>query len=175
MDIKLIIIGIDTNKCIKLAQNIVKINDNLSISPKFSTNENYRNLNELMDYYLSINEIYLAYKNNALLYVHTDNNNISSGVTMDDFINNDITIIPIRDFNMISDKPLQENNILIVWVDSKSTNNENFNEIKYLQDRLQNYKYMYFYQEEIDTIAQTIIDYLDAPEELKIEILENNS
>ena len=174
--IKIIITGFDNEFDNELAKKIVEINDNLSISPKFTTDKFFiNNTNQTLDYYISLNNIYLAYKNNSLLYVNTDSNNISTGITNDDFINNDISVINIPNLNMISDKTLSESDILIIWIDSKSNGKESFNEIKYLQDRLQNYKYMYFYQEEIDTIAQTIIDYLEAQEELKIEILENNS
>lgn len=175
-NIKIIITGFDRDFNNELAQKIVEIDDNLSITPKFTTNKAFiNNTNQTLDYYISLNNVYLAYKNNSLLYVNTDIDNISTGITNDDFINNDICVIDIKDFNMISDKTLLENEIIVVWIDSKSKGNESFNEIKYLQDRLQNYKYMYFYKEEIRTIAQILIDYLEAPKELKIEILENNS
>ena len=175
-NIKIIITGFDEDFNYDLAQKIVEINDNLSISPKFTTEKSFiNNTNQTLDYYISLNNIYLAYKNNSLLYVNTDTNNISKGITNDDFINNDISVIGIKDFNMISDKVLSDNEILVIWVDTKSNGNEEFNEIKYLQDRLQNYKYMYFFDEDKDVIIKALIDYLEATEELKIEILENNS
>ena len=172
---KIILIGIDYHNCLEIAQELIKIDDNLSISPKFTSDKNYQGLNETLDFFMDLTNIYLAYKNNALLYVNTDINNISIGITIDDFLNNDISIIPIKDFNMISDKILNDYNILVIWLDSKSKGKEDFNEIKYLQDRLQTLTYMYFYDESKEDICSTIFKYLDSPEDIKIKILENNS
>ena len=175
MELKIIITGIDKDRCLEIGQKVIEIDDNLSIAPKFTSDKNYYGLNETLDFYMDLSNIYLAYKNNALLYVETGKDNISSGITIDDFINNDICIIPIKDFNMIADKTLYENNILVVWVDDKYKGIEDFSEIKYLQERLQNMKYLYFFGEENFEISNTIISYINASEEEKIEILENNS
>ena len=174
-NIKIIITGTQKVNKNQLALKLTELNDNLSIMPTFTTDMDYEGINEIFNYKIDLNTIYLAYKNNALLYVNTVRN-ISTGITLDDYYNNDIGVIDVNDFNMISDKQLSENDILIVWIDSKYNKKMDIQEIKYLQQRLTKYKYLYFLEsEDIDDIANIILKYLDSPEEIKIEILENNS
>jgi hypothetical protein len=175
MEIKIIITGIQKVNKSKLALKLTELNDNLSIMPTFTTDENYEGIDENFHYKMDLNTIYLAYKNNALLYVNTINN-ISKGITLDDYYNNDIGIIDINDLNMIPDKQLLEDNVLIVWIDSKFNKNIDLYEIKYLQQRLTNYKYLYFLENEnIDDIANIILEYLNCDDDKRIELLENNS
>jgi len=175
MNTKVIITGTHNVNKNQLALRLTELNDNLSIMPTFTTDVDYEGINEIFNYKIDLNTIYLSYKNNALLYVNTINN-ISTGVTLDDYYNNDICIIDVSDFNMISDKQLSENDILIVWIDSKYNKKTDIQEIKYLQQRLTKYNYLYFLESEnINDIADVILEYLNSPEEVKIEILENNS
>ena len=175
MNTKVIITGTHNVNKNQLALRLTELNDNLSIMPTFTTDVDYEGINEIFNYKIDLNTIYLSYKNNALLYVNTINN-ISTGVTLDDYYNNDICIIDVSDFNMISDKQLSENDILIVWIDSKYNKKTDIQEIKYLQQRLTKYNYLYFLESEnINDIADVILEYLNSPEEIKIEILENNS
>jgi len=175
MNTKVIITGTHNVNKNQLALRLTELNDNLSIMPTFTTDVDYEGINEIFNYKIDLNTIYLSYKNNALLYVNTINN-ISTGVTLDDYYNNDICIIDVSDFNMISDKQLSENDILVVWIDSKYNKKTDIQEIKYLQQRLTKYNYLYFLESEnINDIADVILEYLNSPEEIKIEILENNS
>ena len=82
-------------------------------------------------------------------------------------------------FNTISDKILNNNDILIVWIDTKfdKKNSINFKETKFLMDRIYKYPYMYFMcTDPADSICDPIIQYLSADSLLvKKEILEENS
>ena len=49
---------------------------------------------------MDVNTINLAYKNNSLLFIKT-NQHVSHGISIDDFYNNDICIMNVEEFNLI--------------------------------------------------------------------------
>ena len=113
-----------------------------------------------------------------MLYIHSSETS-SYGVTIDEFYNSDIVVLDTLNFNTISDKILNNNDILIVWIDTKfdKKNSINFKETKFLMDRIYKYPYMYFMcTDPVDSICDPIIQYLSADSLLvKREILEENS
>lgn len=181
MQLKFFIVGSQSVDKLSLAKNLIEKNDNLSIAETFTNNTEYKEgSNDSYLYYLESQEIDLAYKNNSLLYVSTDNY-ISYGITMDSFYTNDIFCISIKDFNNISNVVFDSKlyNILIIWLDEKITEmnkeiREDINESKYLIQRLESLKYIYFFEEDVDTIANVALDYLNSDEEKRQEIIENN-
>ena len=101
MNLKTFIVCLYEDKALNVAKDIIKTNDELSIIPRFTTNTEYKNeVNENYVYYLDVNTVNLSYKNNALLYIKTDKY-ISSGITIDDFYNNDICYLTVEEFNSI--------------------------------------------------------------------------
>lgn len=164
MNTKIIITGIKNINKLQLAKEIVKINDNLTICPKFISDPEYSGIiSENYKYYLPTNIVNLSYKNNSIFFIKTENF-ISSGVTTDDFENNDIVFCDLNEYNNISDKYFNEYNILTIWLDTKYHKNINIiddlNEIKYFENRLENNKYMYFLDEDIINTASIINEYL---------------
>ena len=120
MNLKTFIVCLDKNKALDIAKNIIKVNDELSIIPRFTTNIEYKGeVNENYIYYLDVNTVNLSYKNNALLYIKT-NNYISDGITIDDFYNNDICVLTIEEFNSIPEIVFKKYDILVIWVDTKN-------------------------------------------------------
>ena len=167
------------NKDISLAvcKNIVLNNDEVSIIPTFSTDtEYYHELSENYIYYLDTVNVNLSYKNNALLYIITSNY-ISHGITIDDFYNNDIAFMNIEEYNNIPDVLFKKYNILTIWIDTKrhkSINKKDNIELKYFNERINEYKYMYFLSDDIN-IHNIINNYILANETEKENIIKDNS
>ena len=181
MQLKFFIVGAQSVDKLSLAKKLIEMNDSLSIAETFTNNTEYKEgSNDNYLYYLESQEIDLAYKNNSLLYVSTDNY-ISYGITMDSFYTNDIFCISIKDFNNISNVVFESKlyDILIIWLDEKITEmnkeiREDINESKYLISRLESLKYIYFFNENTDIIADIALEYLSSDEEKRQEIIENN-
>ena len=180
MQDKIIIVGLSELNKLDIARELIRRNDNLSIAPHFTSNQEYKSQGDVNDnyiYYLDNATISLAFKNNSLLYVMTDGY-ISTGVTTDDYYNNDIVCIDIVDFNNIPDRYFsKKDQNLIIWVDSrthKHINSTEMLEIRYLQERLDTLSYIYFLDDTIDNICTCILEYLDASEDRRREIIEDN-
>ena len=179
-DLKVFIVGIDEINKRDIAEAIIKYDDNYSVCPMFTSDINKKDLHSPNKYYIDNDSVSLAFKNNALLYV-TTNEVYSEGVTFDDMYNSDIVYMTIREFNTISENFLNTFNVLIIWVDTKKHSNKLINselfEIKYFQNYLDkgNHKYMYFLDELPDDIAKTICEYLSGDEETQQHLLEENS
>lgn len=170
---KIIITGFTDVDIDYLIKQIIYINDDLNIISKFTTNiqdESFYNK------YIDPMTINLSFKNNVLLYISTINY-ISSGITIDDFINGDICYIDVKNFNNIPDKILNEFDILVIWLDSNNIKLTNIDKIesKFFQERINKLKYMYFLNDNISKICNTIFEYLNGDEEIKNKLLEENS
>jgi hypothetical protein len=177
MNLKTFIVCLDKNKALDIAKNIIKTNDELSIIPRFTTNIEYKDeLNENYIYYLDVNTVNLSYKNNALLYIKT-NNYISDGITIDDFYNNDICYLTIEEFNSIPDIVFKKYDILVIWVDIKNhkgISNSDLIEINYFSSFVTTINYLYFLDDEIN-IHNTILEYLYGDENKRKYLLEENN
>lgn len=173
---KIIITGIEINKNLEIAKNLININDDLSIASSFTSDEAYKGkTSENYIEFLDANTINLSYKNNAFLYIHTENY-ISTGITLDEFYNNDIICLTNKNFNKIINSVFNNNECLIVWIDTKKHNNinisEEIREINYLEKTLSNLNYLYFLDEDIDNIINIINRYIKSSEENRKELLE---
>lgn len=173
---KIFLVSINKESLFDIADNLYKLNDMLSISPCFSTDIQYKDELTYNTYYLDVETIRLSYKNNSLLCVVTDNY-ISTGITIDDFYNNDIFIMSIKEYNTIPNKIFNNHDIITVWIDTK--NNSNISsldmiEVNFFIERLENLDYLYFIENE-NLIEETIYKYINSNEEEKNKILlENN-
>ena len=108
---KIIIVGTKNIDKEVIAKRLVEIDDSLTIIPHFTNDlEMKDNLSEF-EYFIDTNTIYLAYKNNSIMTVYTTNY-VSDGIMIDDFYNNDICYVTIEQFNLISDKFINENDLL---------------------------------------------------------------
>lgn len=179
---KILIVGISEIDKLDIAKELIRRNDNLSIIPHFTTNPEMSSIeNDNYIQYIKNNVINLAYKNNSLLYIITSGY-ISTGITADDYYNNDVAVMNVEEFNQIPDRYFNVNakyyNNIIIWVDTKTHKHISQNElteIKYLQERLDNINYMYFLDSNIDTICSTILNYIDGDEETRKSIIIKNT
>jgi hypothetical protein len=103
---------------------------------------------------------------------------------MDSFYNDDIFTMSMCEFNNISDSIFknENNDIVVIWLDTDyNKNNDNIledvRESGFLQQRLNegNIKYLYFFNENEDSILKVIFNYLYGTEEDRKEILIENS
>jgi hypothetical protein len=177
MNLKTFIVCLDEQKALNIAKDIVKTNDELSIIPRFTTNTDYKGeVNENYIYYLDVNTVNLSYKNNALLYIKTDKY-ISSGITIDDFYNNDVCYLTVEEFNSIPEVIFRKYDILVIWVDTKNhkaISNSDLIEINYFSTFITTINYLYFLETEED-IHNTILDYIFGDEEKRKYLLEENN
>lgn len=170
---KIIITGITDLDVDKLMNKIIHTDDSMNIIPKFTTNKDDASF---YNKYLDVMTANLAFKNNSLIYISTINY-ISTGITTDDFISNDVCFIDLKNFNNIPDKIFKDFDILVIWLDSKNVSLSNSDKIesKFFQERIMNLKYMYFLDESLHSINEQIFKYLNANEEERKFILEENS
>jgi hypothetical protein len=177
MNLKTFIVCLDKEKALNVAKDIVRINDELSIIPRFTTDTEYKDeVNENYIYYLDVNTVNLSYKNNALLYIKT-NKYISSGITIDDFYNNDVCYLTVEEFNSIPEIIFKKYDILVVWVDTKNhkaISNSDLIEINYFSTFITTINYLYFLENEIG-IHNTILEYIFGDEEKRKYLLEENN
>ena len=152
---KIFLVSSNKNKALEIAKIISNRNDDLTIAPSFTTNEN--DIHEYMQLF-DQETISTSFRNNALLYVIT-HENISEGMTYDDFINNDFICCTIKEFNMISNKILNEFDINVIWIDSKTYGNlyrNDIYEVDYFEERIERLDSEYF----LDPDNEEVIDYI---------------
>lgn len=179
MGLKIIITGAQPIDKFQIAKKLVDANDNLSVAPTFTTDKDYQNITtDNFMYYLSSDEVDLAFKNNVILYINTVVN-ISYGITLDNFYNNDIFVMDIEGFNNISNHIISGKDLLIVWVDTKhyddlSIRKKDLSEVKYLEERTQTIPYLYFLDDTVEEIVNVINSYLEGDDEQKMLICQEN-
>lgn len=177
-DIKTIIVGIDK---VKESQEIIKKvideDDDISIISHFTNDDEKNGMTEFY-YHIDTNTLYMSHKNNSILTVFTTEG-ISDGIMIDDFYNNDIGYVSVEQFNMISDKIFEDNDILVVWVDKSDKTNHQYaydmTEIRYMQERIENLRYIYVLNEDIDKISYLILKYINGEKTTRKKILEEYS
>lgn len=174
---KIFILTTDTkDMCVayKLATYISSKYD-LDIAKTFTSSFDINICKENKEHFMffDVNDMVIAYKNNAMLYCLSESEK-SIGIAIDEYYNNDIFCMSVEAFNNISESLLV--NILVIWIDSKSNNLDanTINNAKILMNTLDSIKYMYFI-EDFKTIRNTICSYLDASPSKQLEILEENS
>lgn len=198
---KIIIIGPNNINQYKadLANLIVAKNSDLSIMNTFITDETicqHQNINSCSDYiyYIPYRNVQEAYKNSSILYCTIDeiHNDVTHGIMLDEYYNNDIMYLEFLDFNNISDSVFLEDNInnsnhIIIWLDTKLNKNlnefkkhEDIRESKYVYQRMDkhNIPCLYFNidNEHISDISNTILEYYNTTDnEKRQEIILENS
>jgi len=169
---KIFIIGHSNINTLEVGLVLQKKNDDLNIAPSFSSNIE---ANELVPhkYYMDKETINISYKNNALLYVYTDDFE-SVGMTYDDYYNNNVFCMSIHSFNIIPDVIFNgKQDTLIVWVDSskKKPSDADICDIPYIEERLVSLNYLYFCNEDNEKIAEVVNEYICGDEETRTSLL----
>lgn len=177
MSPKIFITGINEINKLEIAKDISKMLPEYKISKTFTTDKEYIYDNSKNMYYIDIDTISLSFKNNALLYISTTDD-VSNGITIDDFYANDIFILGIEEFNMIPEKIFDNYDILVIWADTSKHehfSNSEINETKYLIERLDNITNLYFLNECSIDISNVVARYINGDEYEKNRIIYENS
>ena len=176
---KIFIVGPSYIDKLDYANAIVAINDDLNICKYFTSQSNIEGMVGQYLFYMDIDDINLSFKNNALALIDY-RDELITGITQDDFDVSDIVFINTEHFNLLPDILLPQDSTLIIWLDTKISNdlkNKELIEIKYLVERLDNLELpmLYFLDEERDKVAEDVIEYLNANEEERKKIIEENN
>lgn len=173
---KIFIVAPEHINKLDIANEIVALNDDLNICKTFT---NIGGIITENVFELDIDDIILSFKNNALLFLQYSEE-IIKGITLDDYNSSDIITLNTEHFNMINDEPFINDEILIVWLDSKEKSEQHSKDIiesKYLQERIDNFNipFLYFCDENKKDIAKIVLSYLLADDETREEIQQENS
>lgn len=167
------IILVDTNSTLisvrQVSDELNRLCD-LRIAERFNSGlDEYSNLN------LDFQEVVMAYKNNAIFSCITDINNITTGITMDEYYNSNVIYLSVAELMNVPDHKLT--NCLIVWVDGDkwSCSSEDISIATNMEKIIHNCEYLYFLKNELDVAVKTICRYIDSDIEERQNILEENS
>lgn len=175
---KIFILGSSNINKLDYANSLIAINDDLNVCKAFSSNCPFEGkLSEYL-YYMDIDDINLSFKNNALLYIDYSDEEIS-GITLDDFYASEIVNMSIDHFNMISDNNLPLDDMLIVWIDSKTSGvnvKKELANVKFLEERIENKNIpvLYFLNETTNEVAKLVNEYISGDKESRQKIIEEN-
>ena len=179
MILKIFVTGDSSIDKLEIAKKIVEKNDDFSIAPKFTNDISRKDkIGDDYVYYMDNVDVDLSYKNNAFLYVKTDDNYITTGVTLDNFYNNDVFYLDIYDFNSISDSIIYSYDSLLVWVDTKrqrKITEEDSQNANHLIERANELTTLYFLDESAEHISDIVVRYLNGTIEERQNIVEENS
>lgn len=169
---KIILIGINKSRILDVIAAIVSKDDNINIANTFTTDSEYKDMPMTSNWkvYLDNDELYYAYKNNALLCVEMKDKQISEGITMEEFENADIIPMTYEMFNNISPKIIK--GISIAWVDDLSVHRSKMivAKTKEFMELSRNIPTLYFTDEdEYTSISDYIYRYITCKNDLERE------
>lgn len=175
--LKFLIIGENSINKEELVDMLL-INEGLfTVAKYFTTNTSNLSKYQQNISYIDLN---ICYKNNAVLFINTQKN-VSIGITLDEFYENNLIFMNTEDFNNISNKTFMSNNdLVIIWLDTKKHDPDRIkievNESKYLLEKIEelHLPYMYFLDCDNIEIMDVIVEYLKN-EEKRSEIIANYS
>ena len=167
------IILVDTNSTLisvrQVSDDLNRLCD-LRIAERFNSGlDIYSKLN------LDFQEVVMAYKNNAIFSCITSTDNLTTGITMDEYYNSNVIYLSVAELMNVPDHKLT--NCLIVWIDSDkwSCSLEDISIATNMEKIIHNCDYLYFLKNELDVAVKTICRYIDSDKEERQNILEENS
>jgi hypothetical protein len=169
---KIILVGINQSRILDVIAAIVSRDDNVNIANTFTTNTEYKDMPMSSNWkvYLDNDELYYAYKNNALLCVEMVDKQISEGITIQEFENADIIPMTYEMFNNISPKIIKD--IPIAWVDDLTVHRSRITvaQTREFMELSRNIPTLYFTDgDEIVSIADYIYRYISCENKLERE------
>lgn len=170
---KIILIGHNYDKNIEIMALLTSKNENIKIAKTFTTNIDYKDLPiKEWKYYMDNDDLFLSYKNNALLCISTNKEQISEGVTKEEAYNSQIIPMTYSMFNIASPKYIKD--MTICWIDSSFHRTKNI--VKETMEMMKTYKkypVIYFTDEDSsESISNIIIRYLNSDESERQNIID---
>ena len=166
---KIIITGTDTKFAEEAALSLQKTNDDLQVAPVFTTDLNMKGKTGETCYYMSNEEVELSYKNNAFMWVRT-NDTISRGVTKPDMYMYNVFYMSFSDFNNISSPVIAEldkdPNFIICVIDKKDKKGKtDIYDARGALERIYEHHYLYFLDCTVQEITDMIFKYIVADDD----------
>lgn len=160
---KIIVITHDNDKLIETLAILSSKDENIVIANQFTTDINLKDIpSKEWKYFMSNNDLFLSFKNNALLSISTDDNEISSGVTKEEAYA--ANIIPMSYSMLTMASPRILNGMTLCWIDSTKKRSKNMS--KDTMEIMKTYKKMpllYFTDDDnSEYIANMLYKYLNS-------------
>lgn len=176
---KIFIVGPSNINKLDYANSFIEINDNYNICRHFISDKKFDGMIGEYIFHMDIDEINIAFKNNAFYFIDYNDENIT-GITFDDYYSSNIICVDMYHFNLIPTFLFEKEEILIVWLDSKSNEinvSKEIVETKYFLETIENMNipYLYFLNEDTNIVRNIVLEYIDSDEETKQQILEENN
>lgn len=170
---KIIVVTYDNQKKVEVLATLISSFKVFKVAKTFSTDilKKDSDIKE-WKYYMDNDDLYLAFKNNALLCVHTDDNQISEGITKEEMSNSNIIPMTFDMFNTVSTRYIK--GITICWIDSSVIKDKRMmHEVNDFMKSSKQYNMLYFGKEDdYTTIANCISKYLKSDFEGRKELLK---
>lgn len=170
---KIIVVTYDNQKKVEVLATLNTLNEEIKVARTFSTDilKKDSDIKE-WKYYMDNDDLYLAFKNNALLCVHTDDDQISEGITKEEMSNSNIIPMTFDMFNTVSSRYIK--GITICWIDSSIIKDKRMmHEVNDFMKSSKQYNMLYFGKEDdYTTIANSISKYLKSDFEGRKELLK---
>lgn len=149
MNPKIFIVTLDKKKSDSITSRLTQLNDSIKIGKMFSTDIL---LSDKEHHYMSIDDMFLCYKNNDILCVKTNKDDISVGYTMEEYDHSDVICVDYELYNIISQRKIHED--LVVWVDSSKIHldKRNIRKAKEFMELTKSRHVLYFNTEEPDDL-----------------------
>jgi len=164
MTSKIFIVSIDDDKVRHLVNRLKSIDDTIRVAKMFST---YLNKEDNQPY-IDNDNLYLAYKNNAILCVKTIDKEVSIGYTKDEYEASDIICLTYELYNNMSQKKIKD--VPIVWIDSNAIHKDKsmMSSAREFIELTKNRHLLYFTSSELDDyIITKMLSYVSGTEEEK--------
>ena len=180
---KIIIIGPEVTDRMSVAKKMSELDDSYVIAPTFTSDLDMQDkVTDNFEYYLSLDDIQLAFKNNAFMFVNSSGTD-TVGITYADMCTSDVFVLSFEDFNNVSSRILDEINPVICWIDTKKKGYDSYKkdltESKYVIEKIDEREIVTLYfnedTDDANSIAHTMLTYITGDEVIRAEILEENS
>ena len=171
----ILIVGAEKTDKYAIAKELQALDDDMMIAPVFTTDLRMKNhISDDFIYYMSSEEAKLSYKNDAFMWVCSDDGK-SLGVTKTDMYNANIFVMSFANFNNISNPTLKEllDDGIICFVDSISNNSEiDLRESVFACERIYALPYIYFLDDDASVVVNTLLAYINGDAEERERIVE---
>lgn len=171
---KIILVGNDSSKCVDSIASLVSHDENIKIARTFTTDISFKDMSSTnWRYYMDNDDLFLAFKNNALLCIDTDDDQVSCGVTKEEAYDSIIIPMTYRMFNMASPRSIK--GMTICWIDSTSAHRSKkvmIDTSEFMQAS-KKYPMLYFTDEDsVVTIGSTLYRYIKGDDNEREKILK---
>lgn len=166
---KIFIVSIDREKVASMTDRLIQLDDQIHVAKMFTTD-----VEDEVNQYISIDDMYLCYKNNDVLCVKTDKNDCSTGYTVEEYEKSDIICVDYELYNIMSQRKIKKD--LVVWIDTNKIHSSP-KMIRYAKEFIElthSRHVLYFNSEDPDDlIISNMMNWVSGNEHQRKEI-ENN-